>query len=57
MKLELETDEVKTIIEILKYSVDSCSIESITNEVNITVNGVEDLIQKLQKDMQANTAP
>jgi hypothetical protein len=57
MKVELGTDEVKTIIEILKYSVDSCPIESISTEVDITVNGVEDLIQKLTDALQSSTAP
>ncbi len=56
MKLELGTDEVKTIIEILKYSVDNCPVESITNEVEISVDGVEDLVQKLKNALQSNTA-
>jgi hypothetical protein len=57
MTLELETDEVKTIIEILRYSVDNCPVESITNEVEISVDGVEDLIQKLRNALHSNTAP
>lgn len=57
MKLELGTDEIKTIIEILRYSVDNCPVESITNEVEISVDGVEDLVQKLRNALQSNTAP
>jgi hypothetical protein len=57
MKLELGTDEVKTIIEILRYSVDNCPVESITNEVEISVDGVEDLVQKLRNALQSNTSP
>ena len=56
MKLELGTDEIKTIIEILRYSVDNCPVESITNEVEISVDGVEDLVQKLEDALQSNTA-
>ena len=57
MKLDLKTDEVKTIIEILRYSVDNCPVESITKEVEISVDGVEDLVQKLRNALQSNTAP
>ena len=57
MKLELGTDEVKTIIEILRYSVANCPVESITNEVEISVDGVEDLVQKLRNALQSNTTP
>jgi len=57
MKLELGTDEVKTIIEILRYSVNNCPVESITNEVEISVDGVEDLVQKLRNALQSNTTP
>jgi hypothetical protein len=53
MQLELGTDEVKTIIEILRYSLDNCPIESISKELNITNDKVEDLIAELGKALES----
>jgi hypothetical protein len=50
VNVELDlNNEVKTNIEVLKYAVDSCPVEGISKEVDITINDVEDLIQKLEK--------
>jgi len=53
MKLELVTDEVKTIIEILRYSADNCPVESISEELDITFDKVEDLIAKLEEALKS----
>jgi hypothetical protein len=48
MKLELSSEEVKTIVEILKYSIDSCPVESISDKVDISIAKLQDLILKLE---------
>ena len=48
----LDDEEMKTLIEILKYSVDSCPIESISQEINITSDKVEDLVTKPGKGIK-----
>lgn len=48
MKLELDDLDVKTIIEVLKYSLESCPIESISDQVSISSDGIEELIEKLE---------
>ena len=48
MKLELGEKEVGTIIEILKFSLDSCPVESIGAREDITSDEVEGLIAKLE---------
>jgi len=49
----LGDEEVKTLIEILKYAVDYCPLESISEELNITGDKVEDLIAKLEKALKS----
>ena len=48
MKLELSGEEGKIIVEILKYSVDYCPIESISDKVEISVDKVQNLASKLE---------
>lgn len=52
MNVELSYEEAKTIVELLKFSLDSCPIESISHEVDITSDKVQDLITKLEKTLQ-----
>lgn len=52
MKVELSEDEVKIITEILKFSLGSCPVESISDRVQISTDRVEDLAAKLQKALQ-----
>lgn len=47
--IEFSDEEVKILIEILKYSLDYCPIEGVSYEVQITRDKVEDLIAKLEK--------
>ena len=49
MNVELDGDEVKALLEILKFSLGSCPLESVTDEVAISAGSVEDLIAKLEK--------
>jgi hypothetical protein len=48
-QLELSDQEVKILVTILKYSMDYCPIESISNELSITSDELQDLITKLEK--------
>ena len=48
----LDDEEMKTLIEILKYSLDNCPIESISQELDITGDKVEDLVTKLEKALR-----
>ena len=45
----LGDEEVKTPIEALRYSLDSCPLESLSEEIDITGEKVEDIIAKLEK--------
>ncbi len=48
-KLELTDDEVNALLEILKYSLMMCPVESISQTTSITSDKVQDLIDKLEK--------
>ena len=48
-QLELSDHEVKILVAILKYSLDYCPVESISNELSIASDEVQDLIAKLEK--------
>ena len=50
MNIELTEEEIKIITEILKYSLGSCPVESISNQVNISADGVQELVAKLEKE-------
>ena len=52
MKVELTEDEVKTISDILKYSLGSCPVESIGDRVQISTDKVEDLAAKLEQALK-----
>jgi hypothetical protein len=52
-QVELDDKEMKTLIEILKYSLDNCPVESIGKELNITNDKVEDLVAKLGKALES----
>ena len=43
MKIELTEEEIKVIAEILKYSLGSCPVESISDQVSVSVEGVQEL--------------
>lgn len=49
MKIELTEEEVKMITEILKYALVGCPVESISDQMNISSDGVHDLVAKLEK--------
>ncbi len=49
MNVELSEDQVKTLVEILKYSLDACAIENITEKVPISQESVQDIIAKLER--------
>lgn len=45
-------EEVKALIEILKYSLDYCPIEGISYGVSITRDKIQDLIVKLENALK-----
>ncbi len=49
MKIELSEDEAKIISEILRYSLGSCPVESISDQVHISTDKVEDLAARLEQ--------
>jgi hypothetical protein len=49
VNIELTEEEIRIITEILKYSLDSCPVESMSNQVNISADGVRELVAKLEK--------
>ena len=48
-KIELEDDEITSLVDILRFSLEVCPIESVGQEVKITRDLVENLILKLEK--------
>ena len=51
-QVELGDQELKTIVEILRYSLDYCPIEGVSYEMNITHDQVEALIGKLERALK-----
>jgi Mn-dependent DtxR family transcriptional regulator len=49
MNINLSEEELKTIVEILTYSLGSCPVESISDKVNISADSVQELVAKLEK--------
>ena len=47
-RVELTAEEVKILIGILKYALDVCPVESASDEVAVTRDKVEDLVEKLE---------
>lgn len=52
MKLDLDETEVRTLIELLRYSLDSCPVESIGSGVRISAIGIEGIIGKLEQALE-----
>lgn len=50
-QVELLNEEIKTLIEILKYSLDYCPIEGISYEITISKDEIQNLIAKLEKTL------
>ncbi len=49
VRLELSEDQLKTVLEILKYSLDACAVESISDKVTISQESVQEIIAKLEE--------
>ena len=52
-QIEFSNEEIKILIEILKYALDYCPVEGISQEVNITHDKVQDLTLKLEKTLRS----
>jgi hypothetical protein len=50
--LELEDNEIKSLIDILGFSLEVCPIESVGQEIKITRELVANLIIKLEKSIE-----
>ncbi len=46
-KVELSSEDVKILLALLRYSLEMCPIETISPEIVITSDKIEDLIAKL----------
>ncbi len=53
MQVDLTVDEIKTLLDILNYSLVSCSVENVGEQVDITAESVQTLVAKLQKTLDA----
>ncbi len=51
-KVELNDDEMKTIIGVLKFASENCPIETASNEVDISEDKVKNLIMKLENSLK-----
>nr|MDO8082143.1 hypothetical protein [Candidatus Freyarchaeota archaeon] len=50
--MELSEEEIKILVEILRYALDYRPVESISHELDVTNEKVEDLIAKLEKALK-----
>lgn len=48
-RIELEEDEIRAIVDILRFSLTACPIESVSRQEKITRNLIESIISKLEK--------
>ncbi len=51
--IELSDEEIQAVVEILRYAQDYCPLESISDEVKLDNDTVEDLIDKLETVLEA----
>lgn len=51
-QVELSEEEIKILVEILRYALDYCPVESISHEFDITNAKVEDLIAKMEEALK-----
>jgi hypothetical protein len=51
--MEFSDEEIKSLIGVLKYALDYCPLEGISEEVNVTRDKVEDLTLKLEKILRS----
>ncbi len=47
--IDLTTEEARVLIDVLRYALDMCPVETISKEVFITREMLEDLMDKLAK--------
>ena len=52
-QVELSDEELKIIVETLKYALNVCPIETVTYEVSVTTDKVQNLIEKLETALNA----
>jgi hypothetical protein len=52
-RVELSDEEIKILVDTLRYALEYCPIESISHEVEITNEKFEDLIAKLEKALKS----
>jgi hypothetical protein len=52
INLELEDDEIRSLVDILRFSLEVCPIESVGQEVKVTRDLIENLILKFEKSIE-----
>ncbi len=52
-QVEIDDEDIKVIVDILKFAQENCPIESAAEQTEITGNRVKQLIAKLQDALKA----
>ncbi len=50
-QVQLLSEEIRMLIEILKYALDYCPIEGVSYEITMTKDEVQNLVAKLEKTL------
>jgi len=51
--IDLGDEEIKTLIAIMKFSIDACPLGSVSQEFEIDAEKLEKLIAKMEKGLQS----
>ena len=51
--IDLSDEEIKTLIAIMKFSIDACPLCSVSQEFEIDAEKLEKLIAKMEKGLQS----
>ncbi len=52
-QIEFNDDEIKVLIDILRFTEDSCPVDAISDQAEITSEKIDDLISKLENALEA----
>ncbi len=53
IQLIFNEDEIKVLIDILRFTEDSCPIDAISDQAEITADKIDGLISKLENALEA----
>ena len=51
--IELNEEEIKTLVAIMKFSIDACPLGSVSPDIEIDAEKLEKLIAKMEKGLES----